>query len=768
MIDVGSAIGYLMLDTSGFESGFKSAMDDLETFQDKTATVGDKFGALGSAMSTIGGNLTKSITLPLVGAGTALVGFASNAETSFANFQAKVGEVNGSMEEYRDVMDQVYANNYGENFEDISDAMATIVTVLGEMDPSNMQEVTESALTLKDTFGYDVSESIRTVDTLMKNFGMTAEEAFDYIVKGQQSGLDYSGEFLDTLNEYSVQFTKLGFTADDMFAILQEGAENGAWNLDKIGDAVKEFSIRVIDGSDTTEMGFSRIGLNAEEMAAKFAKGGDDAKEAFQETINALASMDNAVMQNIAGTELFGTMWEDLGPDVVLQLANISGAAVDTEGAMSNLKNVKYDTLQSAVEGLGRQMALLGTEIGETLLPRVEQMIDFVSSVVDKFSNMDESTKNLIVNVGLVVASIGPLLLVFGKISSAIGSIISLVSGAGGLSGVLAALTGPVGIVIAAVAALAVAWATDFAGIRDTTSAIFGSVVEIIQTIWTTIQTLWNENFMGIQSIAQVVWDAIQGIFSGAFDALEGLFAAFESLFKGDWEGFWDGIKQFFSGIMDAIGSLLEGALDALVLSLIAIGKSIYEAAVEAYTNIKTAFTEVWDSIKEWFEEAINDPIGTIKGIGTDLYDAGKEIFTSLWDGLKSVWTDIKNWVSDTVDWLVDKVKFWEDESEKISTPTSVDGRGGGFGDGGGGISGSYASGLDYVPRDMNVRVHEGESIWTKNQTRDLINAMSTLMTGNGQRGDLTVVVPVNGVELARATIKDFRFVERSDPNLKG
>ena len=64
----------------------------------------------------------------------------------------------------------------------------------------------------------------------------------DLIAEGAQNGLDYSGELLDSISEYSVQFNKVGLGANDMFAIFQKGAESGAFNLDKVGDAVKEFS----------------------------------------------------------------------------------------------------------------------------------------------------------------------------------------------------------------------------------------------------------------------------------------------------------------------------------------------------------------------------------------------------------------------------------------------------------------------------------------------------------------------------------------------
>ena len=69
------------------------------------------------------------------------------------------------------------------------------------------------------------------------------------------------------------------------------------------------------------------MGLNADEMAQKFAAGGDTAKEAFNETLEALAAMEDPIAQNTAGVDLIGTMWEDLGPEAVTALAGIEEGA---------------------------------------------------------------------------------------------------------------------------------------------------------------------------------------------------------------------------------------------------------------------------------------------------------------------------------------------------------------------------------------------------------------------------------------------------------
>ena len=264
------------------------------------------------------------------------------------------GAVGEELESLKDVAKDVFANNYGESYEDVANAVASVKKQLGDLPADQLQTITESAFALNDVFEYDVAESTRAAKAMVDNFGISGEYAMELIATGAQNGLDYSGELIDSISEYSVQFAKVGLDADDMFQIFQQGAENGAWNLDKVGDAVKEFSIRAIDGSTTTAEGFAAIGFNAEEMAYRFTQGGDIAKQAFQETVSALTSMEDPVARDAAGVALFGTMWEDLGVDAVASLGNIQGEAYATGDAMNTIKDVKFDNIDSAIEGLKR------------------------------------------------------------------------------------------------------------------------------------------------------------------------------------------------------------------------------------------------------------------------------------------------------------------------------------------------------------------------------------------------------------------------------
>lgn len=329
-------------------------------------------------------------------------GLDSSVNKIAAATNASAEEVN----KLRSIVEQIYGDNFGEGFEDIADSISKIKQNLGELDEKELVKVTESAYALKDVFDYDIAESSRAVKAMMENFGVSASEAYDYIARGAQNGLDYSGELLDNISEYSVQFKKMGLSASDMFTIFSNGAENGAWNLDKIGDSVKEMAIRVIDGSDTSKQGFEALGFEAGSMAEKFAAGGVSARVAFQEVIAALAEMNDPIAQNTAGINLMGTMWEDMGAEAILALGDISDSAFDCAGAMDTVKDVNYSSLNNSLENVQRQIDLLIQPIGESLIPVLDEAADSVAEIAKK-----GDLKEIAVNVGNFISGTLTLLL---------------------------------------------------------------------------------------------------------------------------------------------------------------------------------------------------------------------------------------------------------------------------------------------------------------------------------------------------------------------
>lgn len=606
--------------------------------------VADVFSHAGDAFTSAGETLTKSVTAPLAAVGTAAIKFSSDSQNAFQQFAAATGTATDEMGKYKDMINNVYKDNFGESINDVAEAMATVNQNMSYLDDSALQRCTEYAYTLSDTFGYDVAESTRAADTLIKNYGVSAREAFNLITQGAQSGMDYSGEMIDSINEYSVQFKKLGLDAEDMFSIFANGAQNGAFNLDKVGDAVKEFSIRAIDGSDTTKQGFEALGMDAAKMAEKFGAGGDTAKEAFNEVIKGLASMDDPVAQSTAGVNLFGTMWEDLGPQVITSMSTASDAIDKSRESVEELANVKYDTLSGALGGLWRTIQVdVLQPIGNQLIPYVTKGINAIQKFTDKWNKLGPATQKTIVKFAAVAAAAGPVLLGFGKVSTGIGTLVSdtgkigsvlkKLTGASGFSGLAKVMTGPFRIAAAAVAATALLIYKNWDRIAPILQKIGDRFVEFWQTVKPQLEpfiefvekiaSYLKETFGPVvEEIFNFAGEFIVGTFDTigvAIDALltmfEGIISFLSGVFKTDWESVWNGCKEFVGTAFSGLADMVKVPINAVI--------SIVNGAISKINSIHFTVPEWVPGIggKGW--EGLNIPQIPTLAKGTDNWQGG-------------------------------------------------------------------------------------------------------------------------------------------------
>ena len=355
----------------------KGVTDQLEGVNTKALAAGAAVAAIGAGTAIAVGKAVGSL---------AELGDAYNAGLN--DISATTGLVGDELAEMGDVMKEVYGSNFGESMEDVASGVSEIYRQTGLVEEA-LAETTKGAYALSDTFGYDVAESARAAKAMMTNFGISGEEAMNLIAAGAQNGLDYSGELLDSISEYSVQFSKLGFSVDDMFAIFQEGADSGAWNLDKVGDAVKEFSIRSIDSSKTTIHAFESLGLDADEMMATFAAGGDNASIAFQGVLTALMDMDDEVQRDLIGVELFGTQWEDLGIEAMAAMSDLQAGAYATGQEIDNMADANFDNLTDAMDAVKRQAEV-------SLLPMASSIAKAFMGIAPVIGDMFEDLSPLI------------------------------------------------------------------------------------------------------------------------------------------------------------------------------------------------------------------------------------------------------------------------------------------------------------------------------------------------------------------------------------
>ena len=467
--------------------------------------------------------------------------FVVETDTANSVFQAQTGASTEEMEAFNQAMINVYSNNFGDDMLDIANSMAQVKQQTKETDPSKLQELTQHAILLRDTFDMDIQESMRAVKMLMDQFGISGQEAFNLIVQGAQNGLNKNGDLLDSINEYSVHYKQQGYSAEQFFNSLLNGTEAGTFSVDKLGDAMKEFGIRTKDTANSTTEGFQLIGLNADYMRAEFAKGGEAAQKATEKTLQALFSMEDEVKRNQAGVDLFGTMWEDLGIKGVEALMNTQGAISNNVDALSELDEVRYDNLTDFLAGIQRQIESDVMPVINEVFPLIQECIqeplsnfaDFTSNTIipilsETLTWMNEH-RNLMLLIASVIAIITTAIIAYNAVQ-AISSAVSAAKTAANLAETaslwslvaaqMAALA-PYLLIIAAIAAVIAIIVICIKHWDDIKNAVTNTVNKITQKV-TEMKNTVSEKIEGLKEKISSISYAIKSTVIGVINSIIG------------------------------------------------------------------------------------------------------------------------------------------------------------------------------------------------------------------------------------------------------
>ena len=147
--------------------------------------------ALGG-IAAVGATAASAFAVHLVKSGTEYI-------RTMNDVSAQTGMTGDELKEFGDTTREIWKSGGGENLQEVADALVNIKQASG-LAGDELKKAAESGLLLKDTFGYEVEESTRAATALMKNFGITAEEAYGLIAVGSQNGANKNGDLLDTLN----------------------------------------------------------------------------------------------------------------------------------------------------------------------------------------------------------------------------------------------------------------------------------------------------------------------------------------------------------------------------------------------------------------------------------------------------------------------------------------------------------------------------------------------------------------------------------------
>lgn len=642
--DLKSKISALSSELNSNKAKLKQAENSLDNLGDAAEEAGAKAENSGDGYTVVKDVVADLASEALDKAAESFKELALEAEASLDKLQAKIGASNADMAGYSDIAQNIYRKGWGESLDDVTEALGTVINMTDDLDDKTLQNVTENAMTLSDVYGMDAAESMRAVNSLMNQFGITADQAYNLIVQGAQNGLNQNDDLLDTINEYSVQFSNAGYSADDMFNMLKNGADTGTWSIDKLGDAVKEYNIRMTDG--TANEALQAMGLNVQEVTAEYAKGGESAQRATQQVIQALMSVDDPQKRYMYGQQIMGTMWEDLGEDAVKSLMNTNGEISKTTDAMGNVKTDAYDNLKTSIEKLGR------TVKNDLIQPLVDRLSPALSEAVNKLTEaakwMSEH-QGVMIAIGTVIGVIATAITAYNVVQAIKTAMdAAQVTTLWALVEAQTAALAPYILIVAAIAAVIAIivicvkhWDTIKAKITEVTQSVKEKVTEIKDSI--------TQKFTEAKDKATEIFENIKSKIDEKITALREKIQTAFNLIKQHVVLPVTDAKNKAVAIFNLIKSKIEIIINMIKVRIRAVFLSIYQNIYIPIQNAKNKVVSIFNTLKS----NIANRIENIKSNVTNVFNSLKEKITTpinkAKDGVQSAIEKIKSFFNVTL-----------------------------------------------------------------------------------------------------------------------
>lgn len=689
-VDVGSATGYLDLDISGFLANLRTAQSEADKVSKNMATkVGNNITGIGKSMTSVGSTLTKSVTVPLLGIGTAGLKVASDFDSAMSGVKAISGAT-------------------GEEF----DALRAKAIELGGSTAFSANEVAE-AMTEMAKAGWDSQqildgmggvldaaaasgENLGTVSTIVADaitgFGMEAKESTrvaDLLTQAANSGTIGINDLGESFKYIAPVAGSMGLSIEDVTTALSAMSMSGIKGsqagtslrgvltrmvkpTDQVAAAMDELGI-VLTNSDGT---FKSLDQILSEMRGSFSGLTDEQKTYYAATL--------AGQEGMSGLLSLLNMSQEEYDEIAASMDNASGVAKETAEVMR-------DNLSADVEELMGSLESLAITLASLIVPALRDFVQWLTQLINKFTALSPETQKTILTIAGIAAAIGPVILVIGKLVTAVGSVVTafgkikaaipaIKAGFVAIKGAIAGISAPVIAVVAVIATLVAAfkhlWDTNeefrnniigiWNEIKDTLSGFFDGIVERLNAL--------GFDFENIMDVLKAAWDAfcslLAPVFEGVFQnisnilktvtgVLTGILDVFIGLFTGNWDQFLQGIKGIFESIWNGIVSWIQNIWNTII-GLLDAFLNLFGTNIEnVMTSISNFFQSVWNGIKSFFgnlwenlKSIVSTAIKAIQNTITNILNAIVTFWQNIWNGIKTfastVWNSIKSVITST------------------------------------------------------------------------------------------------------------------------
>lgn len=440
---LGDAVLELRADGTQLQKDMQSARSD----------AADTLKSAGAAMSQTGAKLTRSVTMPIVGAGAAVIGLGQKFETNMSRITGLVGI---SAEETAKLGKSVLelAPKVGKGPEELSDALFTVTSAgfrgaeaMGVLEAASKA----SAAGLGDT--RSIAEAATGVINTYGAEVISAAEATDIVTATARAGNFATEDLAGALGRVTPFAEAAGASFEDVggaIALLTRQNNDANQSVTQTAALMRAFSAPTKQTIDALD----ELGLSTDQVREMMSEKG--LAGTLQELDERLGGNRDKLREIIPDSQGLSAAFTILDSDAET-LNDTFGATADAAGitneAFAAAEQTTRQKFNKAMAGAQAQLIEISADVLPAVSDMLEDVIAWLGRAAEWWGEQDDATKQNILRFVALVAAIGPVLFIGGKLVSLIGTVITVVKALSTAMLFLAA--NPVVLIIAAIALLA-------------------------------------------------------------------------------------------------------------------------------------------------------------------------------------------------------------------------------------------------------------------------------------------------------------------------
>lgn len=679
-VDVGSAVGYLDLDISGFLAGLRSAQSEADSATKNIATkIGSNLQSAGKSITSAGKTLTTHVTVPIVGLGTAAVKTTSDFESAMSKVSAISGATGSDLDALNQKAQEMGAKT---KFSATESAEAFTYMAMAGWKTEDMLQGIDGIMALAAADGLDLATTSDIVTDALTAFGLSADDSghFADVLAAAASNANTNVSLLGESFKYAAPVAgALGYSAEDT-AIALGLMANAGIKGSQGGTALRSSLSRLIKPTDDAAALMEQYGLSMTNADGSMKSLGE-VMEMLRTKMGGLSEAEQAqAAATLFGQEAMSGMLAVINASDS-DYEKLTSAIYGADGAAQQMADTMLDNLSGQLTLLKSALEGLAIQFGEILMPYIKQFVQWLQNLVQKLQEMTPEQKEQIVKWAAFAAAIGPVLLAVGKLVTGIGNVISvfgklktaipavkgaLVAVKGAIAGISAPVVAVVAVIGTLVAAFATLWKTN-EEFRNKITAIWNQIKGTFDKLCQGIVDRLNKlgfDFENIGEVLKAIWkgfcDFLAPIFEGVFqniantfdtivNVILGILDFFIAIFTGDWEGAWDAIKGIFESIWNGIVAWFQNIGNTLLGILDAICGWFGTTWDNTWNSIKQFFVDIWNSIVSFFTNIIDTIKTSVSNFVTTIINFFAQLPTNIANFITNAWNSVVIWATNMV-----------------------------------------------------------------------------------------------------------------------